>query len=318
MSQFNGMNVFGELIRAQLQNSASDLTPTATGLVYFNTSTGLKFYDGSAWRTAATLNNTQTLTNKSLDDATTAIVDSSDATIKIQLFANGTTGTSTQIAAVQTANRVLTLPDATDTLVGKATTDTLTNKTLTSPNINAGVITSADIDGSTAANTSRITLPKAATATLNALTRKQGTLVYDTTTGEVKFDDGATLTALAAATPVSGTYTPTVSNKTGTLSGGTATSFTAQYYQVGTVVTVSGKMTLQATGGGDGGFDLTIPVTSAFAAEENCGGAIQTSNGSTVGLGVKAVAATARVQLNVSFGTVASISGFFTFTYRII
>lgn len=62
----------------------------------------------------------------------------------------------------------------------------------------AQVITAKDVDGGTASNTSRITLPKAATATLNALTRKQGTVVYDTDTNMVKYDDGTTLTALAA------------------------------------------------------------------------------------------------------------------------
>jgi hypothetical protein len=41
----------------------------------------------------------------------------------------------TLIDAVSTAGRVVTLPDATDTLVGRATTDTLTNKTLTSPTL---------------------------------------------------------------------------------------------------------------------------------------------------------------------------------------
>ena len=70
-----------------------------------------------------------TLTNKSLSDSTTAIVDVSDPTKQIKFDAAGTTGTSTTLTGSQTASRVLTLPDATDTLIGKATTDTLTNKT---------------------------------------------------------------------------------------------------------------------------------------------------------------------------------------------
>jgi hypothetical protein len=46
----------------------------------------------------------------------------------------------TLLDAVSTAGRVITLPDATDTLVGRATTDTLTNKTLTSPTMTAPVL----------------------------------------------------------------------------------------------------------------------------------------------------------------------------------
>jgi hypothetical protein len=45
------------------------------------------------------------------------------------------------LATAQTANRTITLPDATDTLVGKATTDTLTNKR-TQPRTNSSTTAS--------------------------------------------------------------------------------------------------------------------------------------------------------------------------------
>ena len=45
-----------------------------------------------------------------------------------------------------TGDRTVSLPNATDTLVGKATTDTLTNKTLTSPVLNTGLSGTAFLD----------------------------------------------------------------------------------------------------------------------------------------------------------------------------
>jgi hypothetical protein len=54
-------------------------------------------------------------------------------------------------------------------------------------------LTGKDIDGGTASDTSRITIPKNTTTNLTGLTRKQGTLVYDTTANSLKVDDGATL-----------------------------------------------------------------------------------------------------------------------------
>jgi len=102
------------------------------------------------------------------------INDASDATKQIAFDAAGTTGTKTTLTSSQTANRVLTFPDATDTLVGKDTTDTLTNKTLTAPII------------STISNTGTLTLPTSTDtlvgrATTDTLTNK--TLTSPTISG---------------------------------------------------------------------------------------------------------------------------------------
>ena len=88
--------------------------------------------------------------------APTVFVDGTDADINLALtpkgtgkvtftstgasFAGATSGTTTVIATAVAGTTTLTLPSATDTLVGKATTDTLTNKTLTSPTLTTPVL----------------------------------------------------------------------------------------------------------------------------------------------------------------------------------
>ena len=57
----------------------------------------------------------------------------------------------------------------------------------------AQVITNKDIDGGTASNTSRITIPKNTKANLDALTRKEATLVFASDESKAYIDDGTTL-----------------------------------------------------------------------------------------------------------------------------
>jgi len=60
------------------------------------------------------------------------------------------------------------------------------------------VITNKDIDGGSASDTSRLTLPKGTKAALDALTRKEGTIVYATDEAKPFFDDGSALQEIGA------------------------------------------------------------------------------------------------------------------------
>ena len=100
----------------------------------------------------------------------------------------------TLIDAVSTAGRVVTLPDATDTLVGRATTDTLTNKTLTSPTLTTPVLgtpASGNLANCTFPTLNQNTTGSAATLTTGRTVAITGDLAYTSPS----FDGSSNVTA---------------------------------------------------------------------------------------------------------------------------
>jgi hypothetical protein len=123
----------------------------------------------------------------------------------------------TLIDAVSTAGRVVTLPDATTTLVGRNTTDTLTNKTLT------GAVMNGTLGATTPSTASVTTLTTSSTITHNGGTAN-GVAYLDgskvlTTGSALVFD--ATNTALS----VGGAALGTAANRTVFTLNGVSSNF---------------------------------------------------------------------------------------------
>jgi hypothetical protein len=126
-----------------------------------------------------TVDSTQTLTNKTIDGDDNTIQDLSLTSLKTDLPNANKVIRRDASGVVVSGNN---LPNSSDIVTIDA----------------SQVITNKDIDGGTASNSSRITLPKNTRTNLNALTRKEGTLVYDTDGDKVLYDDGINLKELGS------------------------------------------------------------------------------------------------------------------------
>lgn len=189
----------------------------AAGDIYHNTvSNQIKEYNGSTWREVVASEGAQTIAgdktfsnnvivtgdltvNGTTTTINTATLDVEDAQITVNK--GGTQAT----ANAQDSGLLVEMSDATDVMIGydsalasRWKAGDVGSEAQIATVSHTQVLTEKDIDGGVASDTRRITLPSANTATLNALTRKAGTLVYNTTTSKPMFDDGATLQEIGA------------------------------------------------------------------------------------------------------------------------
>lgn len=128
---------------------------------------------------------------------------------------------------------------------------------------------------------------------------------------------GANVTiALASAAPVAGTYTPTLTNVANL---DASTAYTCQYLQVGSVVTVSGRVDVDPTApAASTQLGISLPVASNFAASNQCAGTAFASGIAGQGAAILGDTTNDRAQLQYISADLTNQGMFFSFSYVVI
>jgi len=152
----------------------------------------------------------------------------SSATTAAELgYIAGSTGVTGTGAIVRGTSPAITTP--TGIVKGDVGLGNVDNTSDATKNAAAVVLTNKDIDGGTASNTSRITVPKATYANLLTLTRKEGTLLYATDLDTFFADDGSTLTAVGSGSGSGSGQLNIVDNPSATSSASTGVTLATNY-----------------------------------------------------------------------------------------
>lgn len=217
-------------------------TPSGSGTVNSGTAGQLAYYASTT--SAVSGNANITISSSAL---TIGVAGSAVGTL---LFANATSGTITLSPSVGAlGSSVLTLPIATDTLIGKATTDTLTNKTYDTAGtgnafkINGTSITAVNGTGAVTLTTSPAfvtpSLGAATATTINGNTFTTGTYTLTGTAGKtLTFTNSITLTGTDAQTYTFPTTSATIARTDA------ANTFTGNQTFSGTVILGTQSITM--------------------------------------------------------------------------
>ena len=202
---------------------------------------------------------TLTASSALLADATSAmssvIVGNNATAAGTVVFNEGTNNGTSKItlagvADVGASSKTLTLPNVTDTLVGKTTTDTLTNKTLTSPTINTPTIT-----GDTTFSDGAYDFDIASHDTSNGL--KLGGTLVSATAAELNIMDGVT-SSTAELNKLDGVTSTTA--ELNIVDGVTSTTAELNYLDITTLGTSQASKVVTVDSDGD----LIIPDSDKF------------------------------------------------------